>query len=167
MQLTRDEEAASILRSLRRLVHGLRLTSHSVETDLGLTGAQLFLLRELALEPGASIRRLAERTMTDPSSASAIVARLVEGELVVRTRDPQDHRRSVLHVTKCGQAILKRAPEPYQAKLFQAIHSLPRHQLRQLHCGLAALFDGSSDEEFAAPLFFEDDPSPNAKRGKQ
>src|SRR5690606_34248975 len=84
MHLSRDEEAASVLRSLRQLVHALRATSHAVEDDVGLTGAQLFVLRELAAEPGASIRRLSERTMTDPSSVSAVVARLTERGLVDR-----------------------------------------------------------------------------------
>ena len=62
------EEATQVLNSLRRIVQGLRMTAHSVEWRLGITGAQLFVLRELAEAPGLSIRRLSERTYTDPSS---------------------------------------------------------------------------------------------------
>lgn len=163
MQLSRDEEAAFVLRSLRQLVHSLRVTAYSVERDLGLTGAQLFVLRELAAEPNVSIRRLSERTLTDPSSASVVVARLLERGLIKRRRDAKDARRSVLSVTRQGQAVLARAPEPYQAKLFAALHALPRTRLRQLHLGLSALLGASSQAEGPVPLFFEE--APRAKTG--
>ncbi len=153
-----------MLKSLRQLVHGLRATSHAVEDDLGLTGAQLFVLRELAVEPDVSIRRLSERTMTDPSSVSVVVARLTERGLVNRSRDPEDGRRSVLSVSKRGQAVLERSPEPYQAKLFAALQALPRQRLRQLHLGLSALLDGSKQSRSTAPLFFEDLPPSRARR---
>ncbi|MEZ4255624.1 MAG: MarR family transcriptional regulator [Polyangiales bacterium] len=164
MHLSREEEAASVLKSLRQLVHGLRATSHAVEDDVGLTGAQLFVLRELAGEPDVSIRRLSERTMTDPSSVSVVVARLTERGLVNRRRDPDDGRRSVLSVSKRGKAVLGRSPEPYQAKLFAALQALPRQRLRQLHLGLSALLDGSKQSHSTAPLFFEDLPPSRARR---
>lgn len=153
-----------MLRSLRQLVHALRATSHAVEDDVGLTGAQLFVLRELAAEPGASIRRLSERTMTDPSSVSAVVARLTERGLVDRRRDPKDGRRSLLSVNKRGWVILERSPEPYQAKLFAALQAIPRQHLRQLHVGLSALLHGSKQSRTSAPLFFEDPPRSRARK---
>lgn len=155
-----------MLRSLRQLVHGLRATSYAVEHNLGLTGAQLFVLRELAAEPDVSIRRLSERTMTDPSSVSVVVARLVQRRLVNRRRDPKDGRRSVLSVSKRGWAILERSPEPYQAKLFAALQALPRPRLRQLHVGLSALLGASGRTRSKAPLFFEDGP-PSPARSKR
>lgn len=154
-----------MLRSLRQLVHGLRATSHAVETDLGLSGAQLFVLRELAAEPNLSVRRLSERTMTDPSSASVVVTRLVERGLVNRRRDAADGRRSVLSVSKRGREILERAPEPYQAKLFAALQALPRQRLHQLNVGLSALLESATEASGTAPLFFEDAPaSPERKK---
>ena len=165
MHLSRHTEATSIVRSLRQLVHGLRVTAHAVERDLGLTGAQLFVLRELAAEPDISIRRLSERTLTDPSSASVVVARLVSRKLIRRRRDPIDARRSVLSVTKRGQELLTGAPEPYQARLFAALNALPRQRLRQLHQGLSALMSASSPDEQLVPFFFEDTTS--ATRSKR
>lgn len=155
--MSREQEAASVLQSLRVLVHGLRATSHAVENDFGLTGAQLFVLRELAAEDGISIRQLSERTLTDPSSASVVVDRLAKRGLIHRRRDPADGRRRVLSVSKRGLNVLERSPEPYQAKLFAALRTLPRQHLRQLHAGLSALV--GTDAKRAAPLFFEDPPS--------
>jgi DNA-binding MarR family transcriptional regulator len=163
MKLSRDEEEASVLRNLRMVVHGLRVTSHAVENQLGLTGAQLFVLRELDAEPHASIRRLSERTLTDPSSASVVVARLVKRGLVNRRSDPADGRRSVLSVSNRGRKILERSPEPYQAKLFAALQALPRQRLRQLHLGLSALLDGSKQGDRTAPFFFEDLPKSRSR----
>jgi MarR family transcriptional regulator, lower aerobic nicotinate degradation pathway regulator len=164
-----DDEITFVLHGLRRLVHELRVTSHTAERDLDLTGAQLFVLRELAADSNISIRELSERTVTDPSSASVVVSRLVERGLVSRQRDPKDRRKSVLSVSARGHKLLARAPEPYQAKLIERLRALPASQLRQLRLGLAALLDGSVQPRGAAPMFFEPPtrkPSPGKPRVK-
>ena len=112
MDSKKHAETHAIVQALRQLVNGLRVTAHSVERELGLTGAQLFVLGEIAAEPNLSIRRVSERTLTDPSSASVVVARLLEKGLVARREDPADRRKSVLSVTSKGQKLLARAPEP-------------------------------------------------------
>ena len=156
---SREHEAAAVLRCLRHLVHELRVTAHSVERDLNLTGAQLFVLGELAAEPNVSIRRIAERTLTDPSSVSVVIARLVERGLVERQQDPTDKRKSLLAVTEQGQAVIDRAPLPYQAKILATLRTLPRQRLHQLHLGLSALLDQSDPGQSTAPLFFEKMPN--------
>lgn len=147
-----DTELA--LHELRRLVHGIRSASYSVERSCGVTGAQLFVLRELSFEPGASIRRLSERTMTDPSSVSVIIARLVERGLVTRTLDEADRRRSELMLSRKGAQLLARAPEPYQSKLIGVLRGLPRADVGVLRVTLSRLSD-SLGLEGKAPLFFE------------
>ena len=133
------EDAEFALQGLRRLVQGIRTTSYTVERKFGITGAQLFVLRELALEPGASIRRLADRTLTDPSSVSVVVGRLVARGLVARTRDTTDGRKSSLLVSKQGATLLARAPEPYQNRLVAVLHELPKARLRVLGDALRQL----------------------------
>ena len=148
-------EAELALHELRRLVHGIRTASYTAERSCGVTGAQLFVLRELAQEPGASIRRLSERTMTDPSSVSVIAARLVERGLVARRSDAADRRKSALVLTRKGRMLLARAPEPYQARIIGVLHELPKADLGMLRAALGRLSDslGLGD---AAPLFFEE-----------
>lgn len=159
---SREDEAAAVLRCLRHLVHELRVTAHSVERDLNLTGAQLFVLGELASEPNVSIRRIAERTLTDPSSVSVVVTRLCERGLVHRQQDLNDKRKSLLAITEQGQALLDRAPLPYQTKVLAALRALPRQRLHQLQLGLSALLEGTDTGSRAAPLFFEGTPHENA-----
>jgi DNA-binding MarR family transcriptional regulator len=156
--LTRDDEAAQAADDLRRLVRALRVGSHTVERELGITGAQLFVLRELAAGPGMSLRRLSERTLTDPSSVSVVVARLVAQQLVSRSSDPTDARRSVLSLTERGRALLTRAPEPVQARLIAAMRALPRTRLRQLGVVLGELVLAIGAAEGAAPMFFDEEP---------
>jgi DNA-binding MarR family transcriptional regulator len=161
------DDAELTLRELRRLVHGIKTASYSVERACKVTGAQLFVLRELALEPGASIRRLSERTLTDPSSVSVIVARLVEQGYVTRTVDEADRRRTALRITRRGAQVVARAPEPYQARLIGVLRELPTGDLSVLREALARLSDslGLSRE---APLFFEQANNEEGKsRGSQ
>lgn len=151
-----SNEAEIALYELRRLVHGIRTASYAAERSCGVTGAQLFVLRELAEEPGISIRRLSERTMTDPSSVSVLVARLVERGLMARSFDTADRRKSVLDLTKKGSQLLARAPEPYQSRVIEVLRSLPPAELGVLQGALGRLADALGTDE-GAPLFFEDE----------
>jgi DNA-binding MarR family transcriptional regulator len=168
MQLRHAQDEAELaLQALRRLVHGIRSVSYSVERSCGVTGAQLFVLRELSLEPAASIRRLSERTLTDPSSVSVIVARLVARGLVTRTRDDADRRKSALALSSKGAQLLARAPEPYQGRLIGVLRALPRSQLGALRAALSSLSDALGLTG-GAPLFFERaPPRKRAPRGSK
>jgi DNA-binding MarR family transcriptional regulator len=161
------DPAGSVLDSLRHIVRALRATSHAVERELGIGGAQLFVLRELKAEPGISIRRISERTLTDPSSASVVVGKLLERGLIVRKRDPSDGRKSVLSLTPRGQGLLNRAPEPFQARLVGALRALPAARLQRLDADLAAVVTAVGAERGAAPMFFDEEPKPKRsnKRG--
>ena len=161
MQLATEtkDDAENALDELRRLVHGLRTSAYAVERELGISGAQLFVLRELEAEPGCSIRRLSDRTLTDPSSVSTVVARLVERGLVTRTQDVVDARKSCLVVSKKGSNLLARAPEPYQARIIAALRRLAPQRLRELRLGLRQVTDALQIERGPAPLFFEAGPA--------
>lgn len=164
LRVEAPDDAVAVLDALRRIVHELRITTHRAEDEVGLSGAQLFVLRELANEPGVSIRRLSERTLTDPSSVSVVVARLVELALVSRKTDPADARRSVLAVSAKGRALLARAPEPYQQRLIAALAALPAARLREVRLGLSAVIAQTTGEIGAAPLFFEGDTASKQRR---
>jgi DNA-binding MarR family transcriptional regulator len=150
--------AARALDNLRRLVRALRISSHAIERRAAVTGAQLFVLRELAAEPAVSIRRLADRTLTDPSSVSVVVARLAERGLVARRRDPDDGRRVVLSLTRRGRGLLARAPEPVQVRLVAAIRALPPARLRPFDQVLTSLVRAIDADGGAPPMFFDDEP---------
>ncbi|HEX2733017.1 MAG TPA: MarR family winged helix-turn-helix transcriptional regulator [Polyangiaceae bacterium] len=164
MQLSQGDDALETLECLRVLVHRLRASSHHAEHELGLSGAQLFVLRELAAEPGCTIRRLSERTLTDPSSVSVVLAKLKSKALIDHRRDLADTRRSVLSLTELGRKTLSRAPEPYQVQLIRDLRALPSRHLRALRSGLLMLLRNTPSTG-PAPLFFEEEMgSRNKKR---
>lgn len=154
----RDDGAARVLDSLRRLVRAIRVSAHSVEHELQIGGAQLFVLRELAAEPGCSIRRLSARTLTDPSSVSVVVARLVKRGLISCRQDSTDARRTELSLTARGEWLLARAGEPFQVRLVRTLQALPRARLRRLAADLATVVREVGAHEGAALMFFDDEP---------
>lgn len=158
-----DRSAVRALDNLRRIVRALRVSAHVIERRTAVSGAQLFVLRQLADGPGASIRQLAGRTLTDPSSVSVVVARLVERGLVARRRDPADRRRVLLSLTRHGRAVLTNAPEPVQVRLVAALRRLPPARLRQLDASLAILVRAMDAGAGAPPMFFDDD-HPRARK---
>jgi DNA-binding MarR family transcriptional regulator len=162
---TREAAETAVLDHLRHIVRALRLSSHSSERELGISGAQLFVLRELAAEPGASLRLLAERTLTDPSSVSVVAARLVERGLVNRGRDPSDARRVALTLTRRGHALLARAPEPIQVQLISALQKMEKKRLLQLEVTLEELVIAIGADSGPAPMFFDDEPSRSKRHG--
>jgi DNA-binding MarR family transcriptional regulator len=126
----RAEHLNEVLNGLRRITQALRLSSSVVQDTLGITGAQLFVLHQLAESPGASLRELAERTATDQSSVSVVVSRLVEAGHVARRISEADGRRTELTLTDSGRWTLERAPELAQTRLVAALRAMPASQLR-------------------------------------
>lgn len=116
----------------RRLLHAVRRRERVAEQQTGLTGAQLFALRQLAAHPGATIGELGRLTATDASSISVVVSRLLEKGVASRVRDPLDQRRWRLQVTREGLARLKRAPASADLLLAGAIAALPVRRRAEL-----------------------------------
>jgi DNA-binding MarR family transcriptional regulator len=143
------------LDAFRRIVQTLRTGSRDVERRLGVSGAQLFALQQLASTPGASVNELAAATFTHQSSVSAVVHRLVERKLVNKVTDKTDRRRVHLVITPAGHRALLRAPEPVQGRLIAAIaalESMDRHRLAEVLGEIAQTMDAPE----RPGMFFED-----------
>jgi DNA-binding MarR family transcriptional regulator len=147
-----------IMDSFRHVVRALRVSSRGAERELGISGAQLFVLQRLAETRAISLGALAERTHTDPSSVSVVVRRLVEGGLVRRTASREDARRAEIRLTPRGRVLVKHAPEAAQAQLVEALSALPDETRRGLVDGLVALVTAMNIGG-SPRMFFEDDPS--------
>ena len=138
----RAPAARDLLEALQAVARELRLTERRGRAPLGLPPAQLRALRELAARPAASLAELAERTYTDPSSASVVVQRLVERGLVVRVDSEQDRRRTELRATGAGRALVARAPADALARVTDALSPLGDRQAATMSRGLMALARG-------------------------
>jgi DNA-binding MarR family transcriptional regulator len=151
-----DAAVQAAMDALRRIVRALRLAAVEVEREVGISVAQLFVLRQLTDGRPRSINELAAATATDPSTVSGVVRRLVDGGLVRREVSREDGRRAEVSLTAAGAALVARAPSVPQSKMVAALGALPRARRRALADGLVAIAEKMGAE--AAPLFFEDEP---------
>jgi DNA-binding MarR family transcriptional regulator len=162
----RDAALDSLVNALRRITHAIRLSSSVVQDTLAITGAQLFVLQQLAEHPVTSLRDLAGRTLTDQSSVSVVVSRLVERGHVTRQVSAGDARRVELALTASGRALLRRAPELPQARL---VATLRQTSLRDLAI-TARVLDRAAREIDGSPeqpaMFFEPAVSKPRRRSK-
>ncbi|HEX4354530.1 MAG TPA: MarR family transcriptional regulator [Polyangiales bacterium] len=152
-------EVIRVLDDLRRIVRALRSASRAAEVELGVTGAQLFVLKTLAASPRIALSELAARTRTDQSTVSGVVKRLVEAGFVARATGRDDRRRIELTPTTRGRAILRRAPNAAQESLIEGLERLPKSERSALASALRSLVNAMRLEDEAPQMFFEDDKS--------
>ena len=150
----RARDTAASLQGLRRIVRQLRLANSGVEKTTGLSAAQLYVLEMVTEAPGASLSELAERTLTDRTSVSAVVDRLVGRSLVDRRRSTSDRRRVEIVPTEAGLALLGRAPHPPARHLLDGLASLDDRQLRRLAVALTRLVRGMGIAREPATMMF-------------
>jgi len=126
-----DDNGQAALTAIRRIARAVRLAGHEAHKRLGMTAAQLAVLRALDDPQPLSMNDLAERTMTNPSSVSEVVARLVSQGLVCRARNAQDGRSVELSLSDAGRSALATASGP-DDQLRDCLDQLPPRQRRQL-----------------------------------
>ncbi|MDB4947193.1 MAG: transcriptional regulator, MarR family [Labilithrix sp.] len=151
----------AVLDPLRVLVRALRLSGREAEKELGVTGAQLFVLQSLRQLEAASINDLAAATHTDQSSVSVVVRRLADAGLVTRRTSELDARRVEVRLTAAGKRLLVQAPETAQSRIVRALAEMSAARRDELAAALAELA-AATGLGGAPPMFFEDPPRPAA-----
>lgn len=168
---SREQDVSRALNALRRMVRGLRSAAETVERDLRISAAQLFVLSELAQVPDQSVKDLAALTMTTHSTVSQVVSQLISKGLVTRTADAHDGRRAVLRLTRQGSSLLRRAPRAIQENLIDGFGQLRPLERRGLANGLekwlaaSGLAAVTSGMLFERPLLLTENRSRGRKRG--
>jgi len=157
-----DSEIHAAMNAIRRIVRALRLSSRAAEKALGVSGAQLFVLQQLAegaarSDAAPSIAQLADLTATDPSSVSVVVSRLVARGLAARRSSKTDARRAEVLITPAGRALLRKAPSPVQHRMLEGIAQLPPARRRELIAGLEVVVTALGVADQAASMFFEEE----------
>ena len=154
-EATPTDDAARIMDSVRRLVRELRVAARAAESELGVSTAQLFVLRQLQAHAGQSLSDVAEHTRTTQSSVSEVVARLIRRGLVERHPSTMDRRRAELSITDQGRAVIASAPVTIQERLLAGLAHLDEGQRRALAAGMDAWLRASGLSEVRPTMFFE------------
>src|ERR1051325_5444599 len=160
-------DSQRILDSIRRVVRLLRLSDRAAQTEVGLSGAQLFVLQELFRSPSLSLNELAERTRTDQSSVSVVVTRLVDSGLVTRDRDTRDARRLVLNLTKSGRSAVQKAPGVAQERIIEIVEKLSAAERKRFAESFEHLVTELGGEPGAAPMLFTDEDDGRSRRPRK
>lgn len=156
------EDVTTVMDSLRSLVRALRISTRAVEKEIGISGAQLFVLQQLLDSPARSVNDLAERTSTHQSSVSTVVSRLVDRGLVRREPSADDARRMEISITERGRGLVDTAPLTAQMRMQAGMRRLGAERVHVLAAGLEALVRESGFAGEPVSMFFEEDASPES-----
>jgi DNA-binding MarR family transcriptional regulator len=149
-------EIGAVLDDFRRIVRALRLSSSAARQRLGVTGAQLFVLKALAGGP-RTMSDVALRTRTHQSTVSVVVKRLVARDLVRRAPSAADGRAVELTLSPSGRALLRHAPDAAQESLIEGLERLADGERRVLARALHRLVEAMELHDETPAMFFEYD----------
>lgn len=155
---------ASALQGVRTLVGGMRRSARAIESSVGVSNAQLFLLEQMAAEGPHSVAQLGRRLHVRANTISMTVAKLVERGLARRAVGEGDRRRVLVAITPAGRRLLSRAPAPPTTRLLSALEAMPARDLRALVRGLTSLAAAMRLDPARAPLMFEEDANVRTRR---
>ena len=153
-----SRDATSVMVALRRIVRLFRLADREAEGLYGLSAAQMFVLHVLWQEPEMSLADVAARTMTDQSSVSSVVSKLVEKKLVTK-RPGTDRRRAELRLTPKGEHIVRTAPRLPQVLAADVIAAMSPKQRALLVRSFESFASAIGANEMAPRMLFEDEPA--------
>ena len=146
-----------ILQKFRIIVRAAQKYSQKVEKMLGVSGAQLWIMKEIDREPGLRVGEIARLLAIHQTTASNLLDALEKKDMICKTRLPTDQRIVNLSLTSKGHSLLVNAPELTRGLLPEALSQLGVGDLRKLGESLDVLLESISqvDEEFALqPLPF-------------
>src|SRR6059058_350958 len=136
---TEEEPATRVLRRFRVVFNAVRTHFRSMESSVGVSGAQVWALGEVAANPGMGVNQLARTMDIHQSTASNLVRALLDAGLVVSERGEVDRRAVHLHATARGLRILGKAPTPFTGILPEALQRLDETTLARLERDLDKL----------------------------
>lgn len=133
------DEVMDFLRLLWAVDQGLRSTSKSMETSMGLTGPQRLVVRLVGQYPGITAGELAEILHVHPSTLTGVMKRLQKRGVVERRSDPLDARKGLLFLTEEGRSLNVPSDGTVEAAVKRALSRLPKARLAGAQDVLTAL----------------------------
>ena len=119
------------LRALWALDHALQSASKRMETTLGVTGPQRFVIRMIGRFPAISAGKVSELLHVHPSTLTGVLKRLEQRGLVLRRADPADARRALLELTAKGRRVDAIRVGTVEGAARKALGKVPAASMRQ------------------------------------
>lgn len=128
--------AIDALKRFRIIYGSVRQHFREIEQQCGISGSQLWVLQEVALQPGIGVSTLAELLSIHQSTCSQLVEKLVVSRLLLKERSRLDQRRVGLSLSAKARRILATAPGPLEGVFPDALKGMDDSDLRQLNASL-------------------------------
>lgn len=144
--------SARVLRRFRLVFNAVKSHFREVETQAGISGAQLWALSVIEAQPGIGVGELARAMDIHQSTASNLLRALLEKNLVAAGRDGEDRRAVQLKATARGTKVLAKAPGPFSGVLPDALARLDKTTLARLDRDLAKLIEELGVDERGATI---------------
>jgi DNA-binding MarR family transcriptional regulator len=150
--------AGSALTNLRRIVHAIQAQSTRIESAVGLTGPQLWALREInGAVGGLPVGQIGRKLVLHKASAGRIVDKLATLGLVQTERPPNDLRVVLARITQKGRRLAETAVQgPAQADLVTRLERLPADEIEEISRMLERIVELLGAEAVEATPLFED-----------
>ena len=140
-----------ILTAQHTIMRALSASAPSVWVNLDLSMAQLKTLMALYHRGALPIGQIAENLGIGQPTASHLVDKLVQTQLVNRTEDPIDRRRTLAALAPAGQDIAQQITQVRVEIMQHWLDQLDDETLAAFHRGLCALATVSAAEAAPAP----------------
>ncbi len=153
---TVDQQTRAILRSMRRIIRRIDISSREQEHFYGVTAPQLLCLIAV-VEAGTTTQvKLSEQLHLGGSTINGVVDRLVQKGLITLTRDPQDRRRLLTTATDAGRDLVAKAPPPLHQRLVTGLKNKSAQERDNIAHSLDVLVDLLEARHIdAAPILAE------------
>ena len=129
----------AVLQQFRELFRVSQQHFQRIESNCGVSGAQLWALSELKATPGLTVSGLARALSIHLSTSSNLLDKLEAQELIRRERNSADQRVVRVYLTIAGQQLLRKAPKPVEGVIPDALGRMPDTALRSLKRDLELL----------------------------
>ncbi len=129
------------LKRFRLIFKAVQQHSQQVETDSGVTSAQLWIMWELSKKPGLKVTEIANALSIHHSTASNLLDKLAKKGLILRERISLDQRVVTVSLTQSGIDLINQAPSPPRGLLQHALFELPASVAKSLVNNLDVLVD--------------------------
>lgn len=133
--------ALETLKLFRIIVKSANRHFHAIEKAVGIGGAALWALAEIAEHTEMTVSGLAQAMSIHQSTASNLIDKLEKTGYLRRYKNSQDKRVVYLQLTEAGQAVLSRAPMPHKGILPDTLMRMDAESLHELRHYLLKLID--------------------------
>jgi len=137
-----QHSALETLKLFRIIFKSANRHFHEIEKAVGIGGASLWALAEIAEKKDLTVSGLAKAMSIHQSTASNLMEKLESTAYVARTRSADDRRVVYLSLTDKGRDALAKAPPPYRGILPDALMRLDPESIEALNKQLTALIAG-------------------------